>query len=172
MKYVRRALYVILAVVVLFVAYMFTIRNGSTLALNMAYLRCTTLETGGNFASTKVERDFRLKTPTIIGRLQKDWVNNKVLLNWVAVAGEEEDGLDPTHSLSIEVDKYSGWNYVERVQRNLDRATLIYTWENKDSMSSSQILAWKTRQCELIDKTTFEAQRKKSADATTAQQKI
>tara|TARA_R110002153_G_scaffold74777_2_gene193930 strand:- start:250 stop:765 length:516 start_codon:yes stop_codon:yes gene_type:complete len=171
MKYVRRTLYVILAVVVLFVAYVFTISNGSTLALNMAYLRCTTLETGWDFASTKDERSFHLQRPTIIGRLQKDWVNNKVLLNWVAAAGEEEDGLSPTRSLSIKVDKYSGWNYEDKVQRNLDRATLIYTWENKDSMSSD-VIVWKTRQCELIDKTTFEAQRKKSADATTAQQKI
>jgi hypothetical protein len=83
MKYVRRTLYVILAVVVLFVAYVFTISNGSTLALNMAYLRCTTLETGGDFASTKDERAFRLRRPTLFGRLQKDWVNNRVLLDWV-----------------------------------------------------------------------------------------
>ena len=69
MKYVRRTLYVILAVVVLFVAYVFTISNGSTLALNMAYLKCTTLETGGDFASTKDERAFRLQRPTIFGRL-------------------------------------------------------------------------------------------------------
>ena len=171
MKYVRRTLYVILAVVVLFVAYVFTISNGSTLALNMAYLRCTTLETGGDFASTKDERAFRLQSPTLFGRLQKDWVNDRVLLNWVADAGEEEDGLQSTHTLSIEVDKYSGWNYGDTVQRNLDRATLIYTWENKASRSSD-VIAWKTRQCELIDRTTFEEQRKKSADATTAQQKI
>ena len=94
-----------------------------------------------------------------------------MLLDWVADAGEEEDGLSPTHTLSIEVDKYSGWNYEYKVQRNLDRATLIYTWQKKASMSSD-VIFWKTRQCELIDKTTFEAQRKKSADATTAQQKI
>ena len=168
MKYVRRTLYVILAVVVLFVAYVFTISNGSTLALNMAYLRCTTFETGGDFASTKDERAFRLRLPTIIGRLQKDWVNNKVLLDWVADAGEEEDGLSPTRILSIEVDKYSsGWDSEYNVQRSFDRATLIYT----DSMFSD-VIAWKKRQCELIDRTTFEAQRKKSADATTAQQKI
>ena len=171
MKYVRRTLYVILAVVVLFVAYVFTISNGSTLALNMAYLRCTTLETGGDVASTRFERVFRLHRPTLIGRLQKDWVNDKVLLNWVANAGEEEDGLGPTIRLSIEVDKYSGWDYEYTVQRNLDRATLIYTWQKKAS-ESSDVIFWKTKQCELIDRTTFEAQRKKSADATTAQQKI
>ena len=171
MKYVRRTLYVILAVVVLFVAYVFTISNGGMLALNMAYLKCTTLETGGEFPSTKFERAFRLRLPTITGRLQKDWVNDRVLLDWVADAGEEEDGLSPTFSLSIEVDKYSGWDYEYTVQRNLDRATLIYTLQKKASRSSD-VIFWKTRQCELIDRTTFEAQRKKSADATTAQQKI
>lgn len=171
MKFVRRTLYVILAVVVILVAYVLTISNGSKLALNMAYLKCTTLEAGGDFASTKDERAFRLRSPTSIGRLQKDWVNDRVLLNWVADAGEEEDGLQPTVSLSIEVDEYSGWRHDDNVQRTFDRATLIYTWQNKASRSSD-VIYWKTRQCELIDKGTFEAERKKSADATTAQQKI
>ena len=197
MKYVRRrTLYVILAVVVLFVAFVFTVSNGSMLALNMAYLRCTTLETGGDFASTKDERAFRFERPTtfgqikmggdfastkgerafrperpIFGRLKKDWVNNRVLLNWVADVGEKEDGLESTLSLSIHVDQYSSYGIFDKVQRNLDRATLIYTWKKRDSVSLD-VIAWTTRQCELIDKTTFEAQRKKVADATITQRKI
>ena len=111
------------------------------------------------------------RRPKIVGRLRDDWIQDKVLLNWVADRGNSEDGIETTHRLNVSTNTYSGYSYSDKIKRTFDRDTLLYTWERKDT-SYGQVEYWLTRKCVKVPKNIFEKLRKKSAEATKAKQKI
>jgi hypothetical protein len=135
--------------------------NSEKFATDMVYLECTIDEI------SKEELAFRNMT---YGRLRDDWINDKVLLNWVAIAGRAENGLSGTIKLNVSTTRYFGYDYSDKAQRTFDRDTLKYSRVVESSTGETE--RWHTRQCEIIEKRVFEAERKKSAAATKAKQKI
>ena len=163
LKFFKRTLYVILGLIALGAAWLYVESNSEKFATDMVYLECTISE----FSDGKR----RYSGKVIHGRLRDDWINDKVLLNWVAGVGEAENGLQSTIKLKVSTNYYYGYDYSDNVQRSFDRDTLKYVWESKKS-SAGEIEYWHSRQCEIIEKRVFEAERKKSAAATKAKQKI
>jgi len=118
----------------------------------------------------KMFMDVDKKRPKkVMGRLRDDWAKNKVLLNWVSFGGTNESGLGDTLYLDVSPTLYSG--YISNSQRTFNRDTLEYLREVKQS-SEGDAIYWHTRKCVIIEKRVFEAERKKSAAATKAKQKI
>ena len=136
------------------------------------FLRCEEPFSFGGTAD-QAEQKLRMKTQrrVLVGRLRKDWINDVVLLNWVARKGKTETGLEETQRLQIKTDKYSGFNYTRKVARSFDRDTLVYTLERRN-FSTDPASFWLKRRCSIITSRTFESLRKKSEDATKAKQKI
>ena len=144
--------------------------NSELFALDMVHLRCTTTDVGGDL--TPAVRDTYFKDrPIAIGRLQEDWISDRVLLQWISDEGESEDGLQPVITLFTSADEYSGSDFEGKVQRTINRNTLVYNREIKE-YSDREARVWKRRQCEIIDKSVFEEQRRKVIAATIAAQKI
>lgn len=85
--------------------------------------------------------------------------------------GQSEDGLQQPSVLSTGVTEYSGWDYSDEAQRTLNRNTLVYRLELKESRDGD-VEFWKQRQCETIDKAVFEKQRDIVVSRTKAAQKI
>lgn len=171
MKYIKRLLVVILGLALTVIVWVQVESNSELFASDMVHLKCTTTEVGGNFSSQAFKDEYFKLRPVILGRLQKDWIKDRVILRWIGDVGESEDGLEPATVLSTGVTQYSGWNYVTNVQRTFNRSTLVYTREQKESRDSD-LEWWKQRQCETIDKVVFEKQREIVVSRTKAAQKI
>ena len=171
-KFFKRTLYVILGLIALGATSLFVRSNSESLSTDIAYLECA-LSDHSNASWTDEYRELIevVKTEKQFGRLRKDWINGSVLLNWVAREGKSESGLGPSKRLSVNTNNYSGYSYTDKVQRTFDRDTLLYTWERKQS-SFDKADFWRTHSCVIIEKRVFEAERKKSAAATKAKQKI
>ena len=171
-KFLKRIFYVILGLIALGGAWLYVYSNSDKLAKDIAYLECTMHELDTGSLTEKQGKQFaNSQRPKIVGRLRDDWIQDKVLLNWVAVPGVSEDGLDTTHRLNVSTNTYSGYSYSHKINRTFDRDTLLYTWESKDT-SYGQAEYWLTRKCVKVPKKIFEKLRKKSAEATKAKQKI
>jgi hypothetical protein len=162
-KFFKRTLYVILGIIALGAAWLYVELNSEKFATDMVYLECTIDEVS--------DLDQRNRRKVIHGRLREDWINDKVLLNWVADGGDAEDGLERTKKLSVRTDYYIGYDYKDKVRRTFNRDTLEYSWELERS-SADEIADWYTRKCVISEKRVFQAERKKSAAATKAKQKI
>ena len=163
-KFFKRTLYVILGIIALGAAWLYVELNSEKFATDMVYLECTIDEVS--------DLDQRNRRKVIHGRLRDDWINDKVLLNWVADGGDAENGLNNTRKLNVSTKYYSGYDYSNKAKRTFYRETLEYRLEVKKSSSVSENEYWHTRQCEIIEKRVFEAERRKSAAATKAKQKI
>jgi len=171
-KFLKRTFYVILGLIALGGAWLYVYLNSDQFAKDIAYLECTMHELDTGSLTEKRGKLFaNSMRSNIVGRLRDDWIQDKVLLNWVAVPGESEDGLDTTHRLNVSTNTYSGYSYSHKINRTFDRDTLLYTWESKDT-SYGQAEYWLTRKCVKVPKNIFEKLRKKSAEATKAKQKI
>jgi hypothetical protein len=171
-KFFKRTLYVILGLIALGATSLFVRSNSESLSTDIAYLKCA-LSDHNNASWTDEYRELIevLKTEKQFGRLRKDWIKDSVLLNWVAREGKSESGLEPSKRLSVNTNNYSGYSYTDRAQRTFDRDTLLYTWERKES-SVDKADFWRIHNCVIIEKRVFEVERKKSAAATKAKQKI
>ena len=162
-KFFKRTLYVILGLIALGATWAYVETNSEKFATDMVYLACTIDEIS--------DLEKRNRRKVIHGRLRDDWINDKVLLNWVAMTGTAEDGLESTTRLDVSTNYYSGYNYSSKVKRTFDRDTLKY-WREVKKSSVGEVEYWWSRQCEIIEKRVFEAERKKSAAVTKAKQKI
>jgi hypothetical protein len=172
MRFLKRTLYVILVLIAAGIAFAVAVSNSDKLATNLAYLECTLDEQGLDKLSPEgASQVVKLTRSKIAGRLRNDWIDGKVLLNWVAKAGTTENGLDPTQELTISTNSYTGWSYSDQAQRTFNRDTLLYRMEAKETYIG-EVKYWTTRKCVIIDKKVFEMLRKKSAEATKAKQKI
>lgn len=171
MKYVKRIFVVIFALIALVIAWVQVQDNSELFASDMVHLRCTTIDVGGEFSTPAVRDAYFKDKPIILGRLQEDWIRDRVLLQWIADEDVSEDGLEGIKTLITSVQAYSGWDFEGKVQRTINRNTLVYYQEFKE-YSSSTTKWWKKRQCEVIDKSVFEEQRRKVVAATIAAQKI
>ena len=161
-KFFKRTLYVILGLIALGAAWLYVELNSEKFATDMVYLECTIDEIS--------EGGRRDRPKMAYARLRDYWINDKVLLNWVAMTGTAEDGLESTTRLDVSTNYYSGYDYSSKIKRTFDRDTLKYTRVVKSSAGETE--RWRTRQCVIIEKRVFEAERKKSAAATKAKQKI
>lgn len=170
MKYIKRLLVVILGLALTVIVWVQVESNSELFASDMVHLKCTTTEVGGNFSPAAKDKYFK-HNPVLLGRLQKDWIKDRVILRWIGDVGESEDGLQSAAVLSTGVTQYSGWNYVTNVQRTFNRSTLVYTREQKESRDGNTKF-WKQRRCETIDKVVFEKQREIVVSRTKAAQKI
>ena len=171
MKYVKRLFIVVLALPILVFAWVQVQDNSHLVAYDLVHLQCKTTDVGGEFSSPAEETARRRRKLVAFARLQKDEINERVLLQFVADVSQSEDGLQPIQSLSINVDSYSGWDGGSQVQRTIDRNTLVYKLEHKE-YSISAVKWWHHRQCEIIDKAVFEKRRNEVVSATKAAQKI
>ena len=163
-KFFKRTLYVILGLIALGAAWLYVESNSEKFATDMVYLACSIDEIS--------EGGRRDRPKMAYGRLRDDWINDKVFLNWVARAGTAEDGLESTKKLYVSTNYYSGYDYSGKIKRTLNRDTLEYLFEMKKDSSVGETEWWETRKCVIIEKRVFEAERKKSAAATKAKQKI
>ncbi|MDA8830405.1 hypothetical protein OAO82_01550 [bacterium] len=171
-KFLKRTFYVILGLIALGGAWLYVYLNSDQFAKDIAYLECTMHELGTGSLTEKQGKQFaNSRRPKIVGRLRDDWIQDKVLLNWVADRGTSEDGMEPTHKLNVSTNTYSGYSYSDKIKRTFDRDTLLYTYEMQDT-SYGQVEYWLTRKCVKVPKNIFEKLRKKSAEATKAKQKI
>ena len=102
MKFIKRAVLLILLLVALGVAALVVQSNSEKLARDMVFLRCEEPFSFGGTAD-QAEQKLRMKTQrrVIVGRLRKDWINDVVLLNWVASKGKTETGLQETQRLQM-----------------------------------------------------------------------
>jgi|TARA_B110000977_G_C11046785_1_gene480834 hypothetical protein len=160
-KFFKRTLYVIFGLIALGVTWTYAELNSEKFATDMVYLECTLNE---------ISKEELAYGNMPYGRLRDDWINDKVLLNWVASAGRAENGLSKTIKLNVSTTQYSGYDYSDKAQRTFDRDTLKYRRVVKSSAGETE--RWHTRKCIIIEKRVFEAERKKSAAATKAKQKI
>ena len=175
-KFLKRTFYAILSLIALGATYLFVVSNSEKFATDIAYLECALDQVG----SDKRDNNFldavrKHHRKSIVGRLREDWIENKVLLTWVADVGDSEKGLESQVKLNISTNTYSGFSYdgsfTFGTQRTFDRNTLLYTYERKPT-STAEVDFWLTRKCVIVDKSVFEKKRKKSAAATKAKQKI
>ena len=172
MKFLKRTFYVILGLIALGGAWLYVYSNSDQFAKDIAYLECSLRDVGSDTKDKRFLDEVRAAySDNVVGRLANDWIKEKVLLNWIADEGETEDGLVSTIKLNESTSSYAGYSFSADIQRTFNRNTLLYTWEKKESYNGT-VIFWMTRQCVIIDKRIFEAQRKKSADATKANQKI
>ena len=173
-KLLKIILYVILGIIVLAIVAAAVTTNSQKFAKDIAYLECTPSRWQNFRLSEKEDKKLRKsieERSIIVGRLRKDWIQSRILLDWVAELGTTENGLETTYKLSINTNNYTGYSYKGKIQRTFDRDTLLYTAEGKQH-SVSEIDFRLTRTCKLIEKKVFENQRKKSAKATKAKQTI
>jgi|TARA_B110000971_G_scaffold3643_1_gene3741 hypothetical protein len=173
-KFLKNTSYVFLIIIGLGVAFLVVDANSNKLAIDTAFLECTLQEINSDKWNENEEVIVAMKTITplkVMGRLRNDWIDDKVLLNWVADAGMAEDGLETTRTLNKTIHNYTGLSFDGIVQRTFDRDSLIYTKEIMDT-SFNEVEVREIRKCAIIDKSVFEAERKKSAAVTKAKQKI
>jgi hypothetical protein len=171
-KFLKRTFYVILGIIALGGVWLYVDSSSEKFAKDIAYLECSLRDVGSDTKDKRfLDKVRAAHSDNAVGRLANDWIKEKVLLNWIADEGETEDGLVSTIKLNVSTSSYDGYSYSTDIQRTFNRNTLLYKWEKKEGYNGKVIL-WMTRQCVIIDKRIFEAQRKKSADATKAKQKI
>ena len=171
-KFLKRTFYVILGLIALGGAWLYVYSNSDKFAKDIAYLECSLRDVGSDAKDKRFLDEVRTAySDNAVGRLANDWIKGKVLLNWIADEGETEDGLASTIKLSTSTSSYAGYSYSTDIRRTFNRNTLLYTWQKKEGYNG-KVIFWMTRQCVIIDKRIFEANRKKSADATKANQKI
>ncbi|MDA9939748.1 hypothetical protein N9C37_04690 [Planktomarina temperata] len=171
-KFLKRTFYVILGLIALGSAWLYVYSNSGKFATDIAYLECSLRDVGSDAKDKRFLDNVRTAySDNAVGRLANDWIKGKVLLNWIADEGETEDGLSSTIKLSTSTSSYAGYSYSTDIRRTFNRNTLLYTWQKKEGYNG-KVIFWMTRQCVIIDKRIFEAKRKKSADATKANQKI
>jgi len=175
-KLLKRTFYATLGLIALGATYLFVISNSEKFATDIAYLECALDQVGSDKHDNNFLDLVRNHHPKyIVGRLREDWIENKVLLTWVADVGDSENGLDSKVKLNISTNTYSGFSYdgsfTFGTQRTFDRNTLLYTNERKPT-STAEVDHWLTRKCVIVDKSIYEEKRKKSAAATKAKQTI
>ena len=180
-KFLKRTLYVILAFIALSATSLYMYSNSDKFAKDIVYLECI-LDGVGSDTREKGSLDAlrNTKKGILIGKLRKDWIKDKVLLNWVADEGTTEHGLEGTQKLGVGIRTYSGYITSSLVSRSFDRNTLVYTWKRMlrdrgnifDEFDLEEVDYWITRKCVIVDESVFETERKKSAAATKAKQKI
>lgn len=170
--FVKRAFLLIMLLIVTGIGYLIALENSENFAVDMAFLECTRSEIGGNSDQRVLDAVEKAQRKIIYGKLQKDHLQNRVLLTWVADQGESESGLSTSHSLRISVSNYSGFDYLSSVRRTIDRESLIYRLTKEVSSIDKTIEYHVERQCQIIDREIFESNRLKSANATKAKQKI
>ena len=167
-KFIKRTLQVIAALVVLAIIAFVGYGNSERLATAMVYLSCDI--TAANAIDGNDDRILqsvlKVHDRNVLGCLKKDWIRNEVLLNWIDVDGESENGLNDTERLRIEVKQYTGYNWSKKVRRSFNRENLLYRIEYEEGNY------WVERQCYITQKNSFEKLRKEMADKTKAKQKI
>ena len=151
-KFIKRTFQVIAVLIVLSIVGLGAYANSERLATDMVYLSCTISDANGLTQDDNRILPTVKKTQKITNqaRLRKDWIQNKVLLNWVDNHNEHENGLEPTRSLNINVGEYWGYDRNEN-KRTFNRETLRYRVEYRGF--------WVERACQKITKTEFEKNR-------------
>ena len=167
-KSVKRILWAIIGLVLLGIGVVISYANSERLAYDIAHLSCVVSDANGlTTDDARILPKVRELYPgRSYARLQKDWLQGAVLLNWVDTRNAYEQGLQPTHRLKIKVDKYTGRDWSTNVTRSIDRETLRYRVEYTDKKY------WVERSCVLVPKARFEEVRQKNAADTKAKQKI
>lgn len=170
--FIKRAFLLICLLIFTGIGYLIALENSEKFAVDMAFLECPRSEIGGSSDQRLLDAVERVQQPILFGRLKKDYLQGKVLLNWIAEDGTSENGLETTQPLAISVSNYSGFDYLNSVRRTIDRESLIYRLTKEASSIDKTIEYYVERQCKIIDKGVFDAKRLKSAEATKAKQKI
>lgn len=167
-KVIKRVLWALVALIVIAVGIVISYANSERLAYDIAHLSCVVSDANGLTSDdARILPKVRERYPgRSYARLQKDWLQGAVLLNWVDTRNAYEQGLQPTHRLKIEVDNYTGRDWSTNVTRSIDRETLRYRVEFTDKNY------WVESNCVLVPKARFEDVRQKSAAETKAKQKI
>ena len=124
--FIKRAFLLIIVLIAAGIGYLIALENSEKFAVDMAFLECTRSEIGGNSDQRVLDAVEQAQRKIIYGKLQKDHLQNRVLLTWVADQGESESGLNTSQSLRISVSNYSGFDYLMSVRRTIDRESLIY----------------------------------------------
>jgi len=194
-KRLKRTFYLILGLLALGATWLYANSNSHKFATDVAYLECTLQEVSSDQRDKDfldaVKKDAPIK---IFARLRKDWIGGgAILLNWAADVGLSEDGLERTQTLIESINNYSG-SLGKYDTQAFNRGTLLYTRVQNDALPVDQtkeacvsdILdpfkcmnvkeyeeAYRiTRHCKIVDESIFGKERKKSAAATKAKQKI
>lgn len=167
-KFIKRSLQVIGLLIIIGTGAGLSYRFSENFATDLAFLSCPAFDAkrldmdSPNFFKTIQSKEFE-KKPLL--RLKKDWMRGEVILNWIALVGKSENGLQPAKRLKVSVTNYSGYDWTQKVRRTLNRETLVYTGNYGEEY-------WVKRQCSRINKQTFEKARRAIVLETKARQKI
>lgn len=167
-KFIKRTLQIITALVIVGIFALVGYENSSRLAMDMAFLSCPVKNAqrldnpDQNFLAT-IKSRAREQNPYV--RLQRDWIRGEVILHWIADISQSENGLQGAKRLQSFVNEYSGYDWIDRADRSINRETLVYRLEVKDKY-------WVERKCATISKQKFYDAVQAVANATKAKQKI
>ncbi len=168
-KILKRTLQILLLLMILSVGVLLAYSYSEKLSTNVAYLECELTQTGGSISMQAARAAWE---NTSYARLRYDWINDNILLNWISDNGTvSENGLEKTIVLRIDTLSYSGYDYTQQRYRSLNRETLLYRKERRET-SGSQPDWWAESECKKIDGTKFEGLRQFQENITKARQKI
>lgn len=153
--------------------YLFANAYSEIFAQDIAYLECK-LETAGNSEGASLEAFMEVKRvygDVAFAHIQRDWIKDNILLNWIEDDNTSENGLQDTVYLSEQVLSYSGLDLATSIKRSFDRETLRYRWEKVAALRDISGY-WFERSCRIISRGTFEVLRRQAADGTAERQNI
>jgi hypothetical protein len=168
-KALKRIFMAFMLLVLLAAGYIAALTYSDELATDVAYLECALIKADG--VGMTFDKAFELWGPVGYARLQKNWIEQRIVLHWVDDENLSEDGLSSPIYLHESTLQYSGYDYEDRRYRSFNRETLVYRSEARE-MSGSPGLWYFERQCKTISKDLFEAKRLRHANQTLSRQKI
>ncbi len=171
-KFIKWTLLVIVTLIVLGISALVAISYSRALAYTIVSLECKLYEadTPQNYLRQK-----EIYGEISYARLNKDWIQGNIVLNWIREEADTETGLGADVILRESVAEYYGTEYDYpnkfKVYRSFNRETLVYKRDILDNTSGESVM-WMTRKCKIIPNQEFNKRMKRAADATKAKQKI
>jgi len=166
-KFIKRSLQLILGLIILILGVGFAYLNSEKFAVHKVALQCSSpTVTAKNIDMS----DYPQRQ--LFGSLRKDYLNNKMLLNWVAEVDQSQNGLQQTRIMTENITYYQSTSFKGGLKtiRTINRNDLTYVKETTESSRDINIRV--LRYCTEIPRSLFEQKRKEVADATKKKQKI
>jgi hypothetical protein len=172
LKLIKWTLLTFLGLIVLVIGTWVALSYSRALAYTIVSLECKIYEadTPQNYLTQKEHFD-----EISYARLNKDWLQGNIVLNWLREEADTETGLGQDIILRESVAEYYGTDYDYpdkfKVYRSFNRETLVYKRDVLDNTSGDSLM-WMKRKCKIIPNQEFNKRMKRAADATKAKQKI